>query len=137
MRSIPLVLLLAACGGAVAESPLTVQLGITHDQTEAALKRHQFCLETSTSTVKHTQQKQLYPRCARAAAEHGDAWVIALYDGDKLIELRRYERYGDDNRAVERWNEMIAARTKKGPASQEALQKIKDRGLLQPGTRSV
>ena len=137
MRSIPLVMFLAACGGAVAESPLTVQLGLTHDQTEVALKKHQFCLQTSSSTVKHTQQKQMYPRCERAAAEHGDAWVIALYDGDKLVELRRYERYGEDNRAVERWNELIASRTKKAPASPEALQQIKDRGLLQPGTRSV
>lgn len=137
MRSIPLVFVVAACGGAVAESPLTVQLGLNHDQTEKALRDHQFCLETSTSTVKHTQQKQVYPRCARAAAEHGDAWVVALYDGDRLIELRRYERYPDDNRAVERWNELIAARVKKAPASEDALRQIKDKGLLQPGTRSV
>jgi hypothetical protein len=114
-----------------------MQLGLSHAQTEQALREHQFCLETSSSTVKHTQQKQLYPRCKRAAAEHGEAWVVALYDGDRLVELRRYERYGDDNRAVERWNQLIEARTKKAPASPEALQQIKDKGLLQPGTRSV
>jgi hypothetical protein len=140
MRPIPLVFAvatLAACGGPVAESPLTMQLGLSHDATEQELRAHRFCLETSSSVVKHTQQKQVYPRCQRAAAEHGDAWVIAIYDGDKLVELRRYERYGDDNRAVERWNELIAARMKKAPASDSALQKIKDRGLLQSGTRSV
>ncbi len=137
MRPIPLVFALAACGGAVAEAPLTMQLGLTHDATEKKLKEHQFCLETSSSTVKHTQQKQVYPRCSRAAAEHGDAWVIAIYDGDKLVELRRYERYGDDNRAVERWNELIAARMKTSQPSEAALQKIKDKGLLQNGTRSV
>ena len=63
--------------------------------------------------------------------------MIALYDGDKLVELRRYERYGDEQRAVERWNELIAARTKQGPASQEALQQLKQSGLLEPGTKSV
>jgi hypothetical protein len=137
MRLIPLVFAVSACGGAVAESPLTVQLGLNHDQTEHALRSHQFCLETSSSTVKHTQQKQLYPRCKRAASEHGEAWVVARYEGDKLVELRRYERYGDDNRAVERWNELVAARLKKSPVSEDALKQIKDKGLLQPGTRSV
>ncbi len=137
MRPIPLVFVLAACGGPVAEAPLSMKLGLSHDQTEQELRAHQFCLETSSSTVKHTQQKQVYPRCKRAAAEHGEAWVVAIYDGDQLVELRRFERFGDDDRAIERWNELIAARMKQAPASETALQKIKDKGLLQPGTRSV
>src|SRR4051812_19163739 len=116
MRLIPLVLFVAACGGASAESPLTVQLGLTHDQTERVLKQHQFCLERSSSTVAQTQQKQVYPRCSRAAAESGEAWVIALYDGDKLVELRRFERYGDDEKATERWNELVTERMKTGQA---------------------
>jgi hypothetical protein len=137
MRPIPFVFVLAACGGPRAETPLTMQLGLSHDATEKALRSHQFCLETSSSTVKQTQQKQVYPRCARAEAEHGDAWVIAIYDGDKLVELRRYERFPDDARAVERWNELVGDRMKKGPASEDALAKLRGRGLLQPGTRSV
>ena len=63
--------------------------------------------------------------------------MIAIYEGDKLVELRRYERYGDDARAVERWNELVGARMKKAPATDDALAKIKQRGLLQAGTRSV
>ena len=137
MRLIPLVLFVAACGGATAESPLTVQLGLTHDQTAKMLEGHQFCLETSSSTIASTQQKQVYPRCKRAASEDGEAWVVAIYDGDKLVELRRFERFPDDARAVERWNELVGARMKKAPASDAAAQKIKDRGLLQPGTRSM
>lgn len=137
MRLIPLVFVVAGCGGAVAEAPLTVKLGITHDQTEQALREHQFCLETSSSTVKHTQQKQTYPRCQRAAAEQGDAWVVARYDGDKLIELRRFERYGEDDHAVARWNELVTARMKTSQPSDQALQQIKDRGQLEPGTRTV
>src|SRR3954466_4587768 len=99
MRLIPFVLVAlvgAACGGASAESPLTVKLGLSHDATERALKEHQFCLERSSSTVATTQQKQIYPRCERAASELGEAWVVAIYEGDKLVELRRLERYGDD-----------------------------------------
>jgi len=72
MRLIPLVFVVhTACGGAVAESPLMVQLGLTHENTERALRSHQFCLEKSSSEVAHTQQKQVFPRCQRAAAEHG------------------------------------------------------------------
>jgi hypothetical protein len=137
MRAIPFAFALAACGGPVAEAPLTMKLGLSHDDTEKALRSHQFCLETSSSVVKHTQQKQVYPRCKRAAAEHGEAWVIAIYDAGKLVELRRYERYGDDNRAIERWNELVGARMKVSPASEEAATKIKQRGALQPGTRSM
>ena len=137
MRLIPLVLFVAACGGATAESPLTVQLGLTHNQTEKMLKDHQFCLETSTATIADQQQKQVYPRCERPASEDGAAWVIAMYDGDKLVELRRFERYGDDNKAVERWNELIAARMKTSQPDEAALQQIKDQGVLEPGTRSV
>lgn len=137
MRLIPFMFAVTACGGVAAESPLTVQLGLTHQQAERALREHQFCLETSTSVIAAQQQKQKYPRCSRAAAEHGDAWVIAVYDGDRLVELRRFERYGDDNRAVERWNELINTRAKASPPSDEALQQIKDKGLLEPGTRSV
>ncbi len=137
MRLIPLLVTLAGCGGATAESPLTVSLGGSHDATERALAAHQFCLETHSSVVASQQQKQIYPRCERAAAEHGDAWVVASYEGDRLVELRRYERYGDDNRAIERWNELVAARMKIGAPSDEALAELKTRGLVEPGTRSV
>jgi len=137
MRLIPLVFLVAACGGAAAESPLTVQLGLSHDATEKALKQHQFCLETSSATIASQQQKQVYPRCNRPASEDGSAWVVAVYDGDKLVELRRFERYGDDAKAVERWNELVSERMKTGQPSDQALQQIKDKGLLEPGTRTV
>ncbi len=137
MRLIPLVILVAACGGASAERPLTVTLGQSHDATEAALKKHQFCLKTGSGDIKHTQQKQTYPRCDRPASELGDAWVIARYDGDKLIELRRFERYGDDATAVKRWNDLVGERMKIAPASDEALQQIKEKGQLEAGTRTV
>ena len=128
-----LVGLLAACGGPRAEAPLTVNLGITHDAAERDLQAHQFCRVHGQPDSNH----ELYPRCDRTAAELGEAWVNATFEGDRLIELRRWERYPDDSRAVERWNEMLAARSKISTPSDEALQHLRERGLLPAGTRSV
>jgi hypothetical protein len=140
MRLIPLVVSVvgaSACGGASAESPLTVSLGGSHDATERALETHQFCLQRSSSVIASEQKQQVYPRCGRTAAEHGDAWVIASYDGDRLVELRRYERYGDDSRAIERWNALVGGWMKTSTPSDEALAALKAQGLVEPGTRSV
>ena len=52
-------------------------------------------------------------------------------------ELRRWERYGDDAHAVERWNQLVADRSKLTPPSEAAAQALRERGLLQPGTRTV
>ncbi len=123
----------AACGGASAEAPLTVPLGITHKDTEKALHDHQFCHKQG----ELPQKQELYPRCDRTASELGDAWVTAEFDGDRLVELRRWERYGDDSAAVQRWNDLVAARMKTSTPSDEALQALRDKGLVEPGTRTV
>jgi hypothetical protein len=133
MKLLVLVALAAACGGPTAEAPLTVPLGLTHKATEQALHTHQFCRERGQVDTNH----ELFPRCDRTAAELGDAWVTAAFDGDRLVELRRWERYPDDARAVERWNELLAARMKVSQPSDEALRHLRERGLLPAGTRSV
>lgn len=132
MRWISLILL-AACGGASAEAPLTVQLGLTHAAAEQALHAHEFCREPGQVDAS----QELFPRCERTASEVSEAWVTAIFEGDKLVELRRWERFADDARAVERWNELVAARGKTSTPSDDALQQIRDKGLLQAGTRSV
>ena len=132
MRWIPLVFC-AACGGASAESPLTVSLGLTHDATEQALHAHQFCREPG----QVNSDKEVFPRCDRAAAEVSDAWVQAIFDHDRLVELRRFERFTEDARAVERWNELVAQRMKSATPSDEAVQQLRDKGLLPAGTRTV
>jgi hypothetical protein len=134
MRLVSLLLAVAACGGASAEAPLTVPLGLTHKDAETALQAHQFCHEHDGQLP---QKQEVYPRCDRTASELGDAWVTASFDGDRLVELRRWERYGDDARAVERWNELVAARAKTSTPSDEALQSLRDKGLMEPGTRTV
>jgi hypothetical protein len=134
MRLIPLLFAAAACGGASAEAPLTVPLGLTHKDTATALHAHQFC---HPDHGQLPQKQELYPRCDRTASELGDAWVTAEFDGDRLVELRRWERYADDNQAVQRWNELVAARAKTSTPSDEALQSLRDKGLMEPGTRTV
>ena len=123
----------AACAGVTAESPLTVSLGITHADAEKALHAHQFC----HAQGELPKRDELYPRCDRTASELGDAWVTATYEGDRLVELRRWERYADDQAAVERWNELIAARSKTSTPSDEAANELRVSGLLQPGTRAM
>lgn len=131
----PTVLLLfaiAGCGGLSAEQPLTIPLGIPRDQADAALKRHRYC-----HTVDGPRAEiETYPRCSRPGTEWGDSWVEAHYDDNRLVELRRYERYDDDKRAKERWNQLVGARTQQTPASAEAAQALRGQ-LLEPGTRSV
>jgi hypothetical protein len=133
MKRAVLLGLLAACGGPSAESPLAIQLGLTHAATSQALHAHQFCRESGQIDSNH----ELFPRCDRTGAEVSDAWVSASFDGDRLVELQRWERFGDDGRAVERWNELLAARSKISQPSDEALLHLRARGLLPPGTRSV
>ena len=61
---------------------------------------------------------------------------MARYDGDTLVELKRYERFTEDGRAVERWNQLVEAREKVTPGSPEADQVLRQK-LLEPGTRTV
>jgi hypothetical protein len=129
---LPLVLA-GACGGAGAEAPLTVTLGLSHDATDQALRSHQYCHKTGEPEGR----REIYPRCERAGSEWGESWVTASFDGNRLVELRRFERYSDDARAMQRWNELVEARSKLTPPSDEALQALKDKGLLESGTRAV
>jgi hypothetical protein len=133
MRLILLVFALGSCGGLNAEAPLTVPLGITHLKTESELHAHQFCRASGQVDTP----KETFPRCDRTASEVSDAWVNAIFEGDKLVELRRWERFPDDARAIERWNELVAARAKVSTPSDDALQLLKDKGLMQSGTRTV
>ena len=63
--------------------------------------------------------------------------MTARYDNDTLVELRRYERFADDTRAMERWSELVTARRRHTPESAEAAAVLSPRGELPPGTRTV
>lgn len=123
--------LLAACGAA-ADGPLTVSLGLPRDQVADELRRHEFCRRAEPPA-----DSELFPRCDHPGLDWGEAWVVADYNGGRLVRLQRWERYGDDARAVERWNQLVAQRTRlSGPASDEARRQMLSRADLPPGTRT-
>ena len=123
---------LGGCGGVTAESPLTVSLGIPRDQAQIALEHHRYCRKQDGPP----QKTETFVRCDRPGLEWGESWVVARYEGDTLVELKRYERFSDDGRAVERWNQLVEARAKVTPGSPDADHALRDK-LLEPGTRTV
>jgi hypothetical protein len=124
---------LPACVATTADQPLTIALGQRRDAAEADLQNHQYC----RSSQEAQDREEIYPRCDRPGTEYGDSWVDAVYEKDRLVELRRWERYSDDAHAIERWNQLVADRSKLTPPSEEAAQALRERGLLQAGTRTV
>jgi hypothetical protein len=131
MRLVTL-LFVVGCGGVSAESPLTVSLGAPRDQVISQLRTHKYCARTEQRPAK----TEVYPRCDRAGSEWGESWVTATYDEDRLVELKRYERFTDDGRAIERWNQLIGERAKLTPESAEATAALR-KHALEPGTRTV
>ena len=122
-----------ACGGVAAEAPLTLKLGIPRDQATSQLRSHQYCHKTDGPP----QKVETYPRCKRAGTEWGESWVTARFEGDTLVEVRRWERYAEDTAALERWNQLVADRLKISADEPEALEALRARGPLEAGTRSV
>jgi hypothetical protein len=125
-------LVAAGCATITAESPLTVALGQPRAEAEAELRAHQYC-----HVENPPERIELYPRCDRPGIEFGDSWVSATYDGDRLVELRRWERFDDEAHALARWNQLVVDRTKQTPPSTEAGDALRVRGVLPPGTRTV
>lgn len=131
--SVVIGLLVSACGGVTAEAPLTLKLGVDRAHTTSGLKAHKFCHEADGGPQPNPET---YPRCDRTGAEDGESWVSARFDKDVLIELKRYERFSDDSRAVERWNQLVADRLKLHPDAPDASRELQGRGLP-PGTRTM
>jgi hypothetical protein len=125
----------AACAGATAESPITVGLGAPREQVIRDLEsKHRYCAKPEHRPAG--TQTDVYQRCDRPGAEWGESWIAASYVDGKLVELKRYERFSDDARAVERWNQLIGDRSKLTPESPEATAAMRGRPL-EPGTRSM
>ncbi len=132
LSSIVLVGVSAGCASTTAEAPLTISLGLGREATTTALHDHQYCHK-----VDPPQKIETYPRCNRVGSEWGESWVTAAFENDKVVEIRRWERFTEDSHAVERWNQLVLERNKIVPESEGALAVLRTQGLLQPGTRAV
>jgi hypothetical protein len=125
---------LAGCAGATADAPLRVKLGISRDQAIHDLRAAKFCFTPDGPA----QPVETFQRCDSPGSDWAEAWVVARYDQLTLVELRRYERFNDDARALERFNQLVAARAELSPDAGEAgkVALTKD-GALEPGTKMV
>ncbi len=126
------VIAAAGCAGPQAETPLRVKLGTPRAQARAELRAAQFCPPAEDGPAPKVET---YPRCPRSGSEWSQAWVTARYDKGALAELRRYERFTEDGRAMERWNELVTMRRQHAADSAEAATVLSPRGQLRPGTR--
>jgi hypothetical protein len=124
-------LVAVGCGGSP-DAPLSVPLGLPRAQATVELRRRDFCPRDEVATAT-----AVYPRCDRPGTEWADVWVVADFDRDTLIRLRRWERFADDSRAVARWNELVEKRVAAGQRpSDDARQALRRRQDLPAGTRS-
>lgn len=129
-------LVLAGCASTGAEGRLAVQLGSPRPELESQLRHLDFCPSPGDVTGE-----EVYPRCARAGADWGEAWVAVSFDGERARLVRRWERFADPERAVERWNHLVGAWTAATAAGDvrqatEAKQAILAVRKLPSGTRS-
>ena len=132
--SIVLFVGLLGCGGATSEAPLRVKLGIPRDQAISELRAAKYCFTPDGPA----QVRETFKQCDTPGSDHGMSWVVARYDELKLVELRRYERFNDEERALERFNQLVAARSELSPEATDAAKAaLKKNGALEPGTKMV
>lgn len=132
---VTLLVLLVGCAKSTPEAPLRVNLGLDRAATTRAMSDHQYCWEEQRPPTRYEN----YKRCERPGPEWGESWVTTVFDqkSDKLVEVRRWERFTDAGRATERWNQLIGDRAKTTPMSDEALATLRASGLLQAGTKAL
>lgn len=125
---------LLGCAGATADAPLRVKLGIPRDQAISELRAAKFCFTPDGPA----QKVETFKRCDTPGSDHHESWVVARYDQLQLVELRRYERFNDDTRALERFNQLVAARAELSPEAGDAGKAaLRKDGALEPGTKMM
>lgn len=118
-----------ACAAQRAEGPLFLSLGLSRGETASALRHYDFCAQ-----VEPARADEVYPQCDRPGTGYGDAWVIAHYQIGRLVRVQRFERWSDDARAAERWNQLVEKRAARQPVSPDARARLSARGPVPEGT---
>jgi hypothetical protein len=124
-----------ACASQRALGPLQIHLGLTPAQTAAAVGEYDFC-RSAGEAAGARRNRETFVQCGRPGVAHSDAWVVAQYRDGRTVRLQRFERWPDDTRAAERWNQLIERRAVDGAASQYARDLIFDRQRIPDGTHS-
>jgi hypothetical protein len=97
---------------------------------DAALAKHKYCHE-----VDGLRPAVETYRGASASAASGRVWSWRVTTTIGSSSSRRYERFTDEARALERWNKLVGDRARVAPASIAACRRCPK--LLEPGTKSV
>lgn len=126
-----LVLVVTGCASQRAEGPLFLSLGMSRGETASALRHYAFCAQ-----VEPAKDDEVYPQCDRPGAGYGDAWVVARYQTGRLVRIQRFERWIDEARATERWNQLVEKRSARQPVSPDARAVISARQPIPEGTRT-
>lgn len=126
-----LALAVMGCASQRAEGPLFLSLGLSRGETASALRHYDFCAQVEPAT-----DNEVYPQCDRPGTGYGDAWVIAHYQTGRLVRVQRFERWTDEARATERWNQLVEKRSARQPVSQDARALISSRQSIPEGTRT-
>lgn len=126
-----MIVALSGCAAQRARGPLTIPLGLSSADTGKALRAFDFC-----RAAPPTGDEELVPACAHPGLGHGDAWVVARYQGGVLIRLRRFERWPDPAAARERWDALVAQRARTTPPSEGARAQLAARGEMPDGTQA-
>jgi hypothetical protein len=121
----------AGCASQRAEGPLYLSLGMSRSDTAAALRHYDFCAQAEPA-----KDDEVYPQCDRPGTGYGDAWVIAHYDMGRLVRVQRFERWADDARAADRWNQLVEKRSAKMAVSTDARARISARQSIPEGTKT-
>jgi hypothetical protein len=127
----PIVLVLAGCAHA-SDGPLEVPLGLPRAQLPAELRPFEYC----PAAERTWGPQETFAHCDTPGSDWGESWVVVEYAGDHATRVARYERYGDDARAIDRWNKLVNARAKKAAPTAEARAAVTAKHTLPPGTRS-
>ena len=122
---------LGGCGHA-AQGPLDVPLGLPRAEVGGELRPYDYCpaAEPAQGAV------ETFPRCDNPGRDYSDSWVVVEYDADRVTRVQRFERWDDDARATERWEQLVTARTKKVAPSDDARALVTAHHDLPQGTRS-
>ncbi|MCA9679270.1 MAG: hypothetical protein KC464_29840, partial [Myxococcales bacterium] len=131
VRGAVVLVLLAACGGASADRPLDVPLGLTRDRLIGELRRLEYCPGHEPPSAR-----EVYEKCHVPGVEQGQSWVVAYFDGDRTVRLDRFERYPTDALTSERFNQLVEKRSAVAPPSEEARAAIAAQQELPAGTQT-
>ena len=122
---------ISACAAERARGPLTIPLGLSTADTGRALRTFDFCRQPAPPS-----SEELFPTCSHPGLGHGDAWVVAHYQGGVLVRLQRFERWPDPGAAKARWDALIAQRAQTSPPSEGARDQLAARQEIPAGTQA-